>query len=301
MDEPSFAADTPLTAVEFLAFDTETTGCAGQSSRMVEIGAVRFAVDGRELARFTRLINPLRPIPARVVAVHGITDADVRNAPPEADVLPEFLTFLGDPQRTIAMAHNAAFDLSFIGAALHRCGLPAPPHAIIDTVGLSRRRAAGLPSHALAALVRTFGIGEATEHRGLSDSLALQQVFLNLVARPPALRTLGELFRCARPRQMQAAQARTRRPGRRPNAPAPPPPVGQHDQAATGHGLATAIDAGRTVSLIYDGGSSTGTRRRVTPLQLIVGHQVTYLLAFCHLDRKQKQYRLDRIREWFLE
>src|SRR5690606_34521705 len=62
-------------------------------------------------------------------------------------------------------------------------------------------------------------------------------------------------------------------------------------------GLERAIAAGRSVTLVYEGGRSAGEPRSVTPLRLVVAMQVRYLIAFCHVDRKQKQYRLDRIRE----
>ena len=319
------ALDTPLAGLEFVAFDTETTGCASATGRMVEIGAVRFRLDGTELDRFTRLINPLRPIPATVTRIHGITDAMVRGCPTEADVLPEFVEFLGDPGRTVAMAHNAPFDLAFVGAALARSGLAAPPHLVIDTVRLSRRRAGGLPSHSLRSLVRCFGIGETTEHRGLSDSIALERIFLNLAAKPPALETAQDLFALAPPRHFRAEESTYRRPAEREGRSAfrPPSFAGQGariDPASATTGpiggfdgmeavacgderarLDRAIAAGRAVSLVYDGGRAAGERRSVTPLRLLVSAQVTYLLAFCHADRKQKQYRLDRIRELTVE
>ncbi|MGC1273902.1 MAG: exonuclease domain-containing protein [Planctomycetaceae bacterium] len=330
------AVETPLADLDFVAFDTETTGCTSATGRMVEIGAVRFRLDGTERDRFTRLINPLRPIPPMVTAIHGITDAMVRDCPGEADVLPEFLEFLGDPARTVLMAHNAPFDLAFVGSGLARCRLTPPQHAVIDTVRLSRRRAAGLPSHSLRSLVRTFGIGESTEHRGLSDSVVLKGVFLNLVSRPPAPTTAGDLFAFSPALRMRAETGTYRRrpenawrsrsmsdrsfggePSARPPSARPPfasetfaPEMMASQEFAEGavdvcgdHSsqLNAAIAAGRFVSLVYDGGRAAGDRRRVTPLRLIASASVTYLLAFCHADRKQKQYRLDRIREIVVE
>ena len=53
---------------------------------------------------------------------------------------------------------------------------------------------------------------------------------------------------------------------------------------------------------MYDGGRKAGSWRSVTPLRLFVdAEETTYLLAFCHTERKQKQYRLDRIREVTIE
>jgi len=55
-----------LTDITFVAFDTKTTGLFPIMHRLVEIGAVRFRLDGRELATFQTLINPEIPIPRDV-------------------------------------------------------------------------------------------------------------------------------------------------------------------------------------------------------------------------------------------
>jgi DNA polymerase III epsilon subunit-like protein len=52
-----------LTDLTFLAFDTEATGLFPIMHRLVEIGARRFRLDGRELATFQSLINSQIPIP----------------------------------------------------------------------------------------------------------------------------------------------------------------------------------------------------------------------------------------------
>ncbi|MBA3316162.1 MAG: exonuclease domain-containing protein [Planctomycetota bacterium] len=330
------SSDTPLDALDFVAFDTETTGCTAASGRMVEIGAVRFRSDGVELDRFQCLINPLRTIPWAVTRIHGITDAMVRDCPSESDVLPRFLRFLGDPATTVLMAHNAAFDLSFVGAALGRCGIEPPEHDVIDTVRLSRRRAPELPSHSLRSLVRCFGIGSTTDHRGLSDSIDLMRIYLRLIARPPAIETVGELFQFARPSRMKSYLEQSLRRSSRPtlsrgwwrassltddslprrerwdrrNAVPQSPPenssgaddscedtVPTESSRIVAQQITALIAAGKSISLVYDGGRNAGQRRNVTPVKLVTVTEVAYLFAYCHLDRKQKQFRLDRIRE----
>ena len=67
-----------LTDITFLAFDTETTGLQPIVHRLVEVGAVRFRLDGHETATFQQLIDPHLPISPEVQHVHGITDRMVR-------------------------------------------------------------------------------------------------------------------------------------------------------------------------------------------------------------------------------
>jgi DNA polymerase III epsilon subunit family exonuclease len=106
-----------LADVTFIAFDTETTGLFPVMHQLVEIGAIRFRLDGRELATFQLLIDPHIPIPPNVQQVHGITDAMVRGQPIIEHVLPEFIEFLGAPT-TLLLAHNAPFDPGFLGRSL---------------------------------------------------------------------------------------------------------------------------------------------------------------------------------------
>jgi DNA polymerase III epsilon subunit-like protein len=49
-----------------LVLDTETTGLIPMMHRLVEVGAVRFRLDGRALATFQTCIDPNEPIPKDV-------------------------------------------------------------------------------------------------------------------------------------------------------------------------------------------------------------------------------------------
>src|SRR6516225_1314648 len=86
-------------SAKFVAFDLETTGLSAASDRIVEVGAVRFDSSGEVLGEFERLVNPLRPSGPGARAVHGISDAELALAETAEVVLPEFVDFLGDPDR----------------------------------------------------------------------------------------------------------------------------------------------------------------------------------------------------------
>jgi hypothetical protein len=58
-----YYAQPRLTDITFVAFDTETAGLFPIMHRLVEIGVIRFRLDGRELATFQQLIDPHIPIP----------------------------------------------------------------------------------------------------------------------------------------------------------------------------------------------------------------------------------------------
>jgi DNA polymerase-3 subunit epsilon len=61
-------------------FDLETTGVDVASDRIVEISYLKIYPNGDEESR-TMKINPTIPIPPKVIAIHGITDEDVKDAP----------------------------------------------------------------------------------------------------------------------------------------------------------------------------------------------------------------------------
>ena len=61
-------------------FDLETTGINIASDRIVEISYLLVDLNGNESSKTLR-INPEMPIPEKVVAIHGISNEDVKDAP----------------------------------------------------------------------------------------------------------------------------------------------------------------------------------------------------------------------------
>ncbi len=61
-------------------FDLETTGIDVAADRIVEISYLKISPNGEEESKTIR-VNPTIPIPAKVTAIHGITDEDVKDAP----------------------------------------------------------------------------------------------------------------------------------------------------------------------------------------------------------------------------
>ena len=61
-------------------FDLETTGIDIATDRIVELSFLKIYPNGEEESKTMR-INPTVPIPAKVTAIHGITDEDVKDSP----------------------------------------------------------------------------------------------------------------------------------------------------------------------------------------------------------------------------
>jgi DNA polymerase III subunit epsilon len=174
-----------------IVFDTETTGLDPLSpdgpDRLVEIGCVELMGlerTGRELHLY---LNPERSVPEEVVRVHGLTREFLKNHPRFADVVEQFLDFVGDAP---LVAHNAAFDQSFINAELIRSGRPPHnPARFVDTMVIARKRFPGA-SCSLDALAKRYQLDRygfdlaarkgAGGHGALVDARILAEVYLQL-------------------------------------------------------------------------------------------------------------------------
>jgi DNA polymerase III epsilon subunit family exonuclease len=171
--------------VRLVAFDFETTGLSAATDRIVEIGAAAFRMEEREGAWtaiddgfYETLINPRRPIPAVVSAIHGIDDLAVSAAPTFAQAAPEFLAFI---QGSILIAHNAPFDLGFLQAETKRAGLENPPNPAYDTISVAKTAVSGLPSYSLKALAASFSIAQTAAHRGGDDARVCMELFIRCI------------------------------------------------------------------------------------------------------------------------
>ena len=96
-----------------IVLDTETTGLDYTKEKMVEFAAVRLE-NGKIKDEFQTLINPQQHIRKSSIAIHGITQDMVADAPTEAEIMPKILEFIGDYP---IVAHNAVFDWMFINEA----------------------------------------------------------------------------------------------------------------------------------------------------------------------------------------
>ena len=131
------------------------------------------------------------------------------------------------------------------------------------------------------AYLRTDEIWGA--HRALADACLTGAVLRRLVSRRPALTTVGELFALAPPLSFADAEI---------GPPAPSP-----DQQP----FAQAIAQGRTVSIIYDGGTRRNAWRQVRPRAVVQLRGSTYVVAQCLVDGVEKSFRLSRVRQTRLE
>src|SRR5580693_6024757 len=100
--------------------DLETTGTTPEVDRILELAWMAVHPDGR-VKRYRTLVNPEMPIPEEASAVHGIRDADVKDAPKFREIAPEIARFL--LHWDIAGYNVRRFDLKLLAIEFGRCGI----------------------------------------------------------------------------------------------------------------------------------------------------------------------------------
>ena len=157
---------------EFVAIDLETTGLDPASDRITEVGATRFDRSGA-ISTFRSFVNPGRPIPRQVQRLTGISDADVADAPPIADVGDELVAYIA---RRPLVGQNVRFDLDFLDAAGVRLAGPA-----FDTFELASVLLPTASRLDLGSLIELLDVRAEARHRALADAEATRDVFLRLL------------------------------------------------------------------------------------------------------------------------
>ena len=178
----------------WVVLDVETTGLNTHADEIIEIGAVRIE-HGVEVAEFSELINPGRPVPDKVVEITGITSAMLRDKRALMEVMPEFAKFC---EGAVLVAHNASFDMSFFRRAFRQAGFPFD-FTILDTLALVRNQYPHNKSHKLGTMCKQLGISLLNAHRAVHDARATSLLLLKVVQeiqQEKHIQTLNELNTC---------------------------------------------------------------------------------------------------------
>jgi DNA polymerase III subunit epsilon len=186
-------ADTPLSELSFVVFDTETTGLSPRGGdEIVQIAGLRI-VNGRILhgETFDTLVDPGRSIPAVSTRVHHITEHMVSGAPDIAEAGRRFHEFC---RGAVLVAHNAPFDLAFLRLKEDVIGRQFD-NPVLCTVLMSAGLFDHSGQHTLDALCDRFGVRIPPEarHTAMGDAVATAQVFVRMLGllRDKGITTLG--------------------------------------------------------------------------------------------------------------
>jgi DNA polymerase III subunit epsilon len=156
----------------YVILDLETTGGNPINCRITEIAVVRVE-NGREVARWSTLVNPGTQIPPLIQNLTGISNAMVADAPPFDEVGATLLKLLDG---AVLVAHNVRFDHGFLLNEYARMGVALRTKTLC-TVRLSRKLYPQHKSHGLDAIMQRHGLTTQSRHRAMGD-VELVQGFL---------------------------------------------------------------------------------------------------------------------------
>lgn len=97
--------------------DIEATGLNITTDRIVEIAIIKVLPTGEE-EEFVRRVNPQVQMTDEVIAIHGITNEDVKDEPTFKEILPDLEAFLGNAD--FAGFNSNKFDLPLLAEELLR-------------------------------------------------------------------------------------------------------------------------------------------------------------------------------------
>ncbi|MFA4989583.1 MAG: exonuclease domain-containing protein [Candidatus Omnitrophota bacterium] len=260
--------------IEFVIFDTETTGLEPASGdRIVELAALRFRGIKR-ISEFQTLVNSGQPVSAAAFAVNKISPEMLQGAPPPAIVLPKFMDFI---QESCLCSYNAGFDLDFLNNELSILKIPALKDIfVVDILKMARRIVPGLERYALWFVADKLGIQREQEHRAFADVELTLGVFYKLLdmlknKRITDFNKLLGLFSID-PLFLQNVMA----------------------QKVTR--IQEALSLGVKIKIEYLSTSSAQlTERQVLPKEIREDNGRIYLVGYCCLRKEERSFRLDSI------
>lgn len=185
--------DTPISEIEFLAVDFETTGLDPKKDGIITIGVVPFTLNRICLNRAKHwTVRPKQKLEEESVVIHGITHNDILGAPDFAEVIDEVLDVLSGK---IMVVHYRRIEREFLDQALKARINEGIIFPVLDTLqiesDLQNRIAGGLwnklkgkkPGSVRLGKSRTrYGLPVYTPHHALTDAIATAELLQAQIA-----------------------------------------------------------------------------------------------------------------------
>src|SRR5436190_23102557 len=90
---PYSRIERPVSDTVYVALDVEATEMHPERGEIIELGAIKFTRE-RVVDRWSATVRPRGPVPFAITALTGITEEEVRRAPPFAAVVPTLAAFV---------------------------------------------------------------------------------------------------------------------------------------------------------------------------------------------------------------
>ena len=155
----------------WVVVDVETSGFRPSHARVLSVAALALDAEGNVEQSVVSLVNPgVDPGPTHI---HGITAEMLEDQPTFAEIAGDLAGLMHG--RTL-VAHNAAFDYSFLVNEAELAGAALPVDSVMCTVELARRLDLGLENLRLETLARHWDIAQTRAHDAFDDALVLSRM-----------------------------------------------------------------------------------------------------------------------------
>lgn len=176
---PSLQA--PLSQLEFIAIDFETTGLCPQGDKVLSIGTVQLTLDDIELSTSSEtFVNHAQYIKAETAQVNEITPNQLNGS---IDAPQAFERLIDIIRGKVVIAHHASIERSFIEEHFKlQYGLPTLPCYFIDTLNIEKKfsfhgKKKLHTSYQLDDLRQHYRLPAYLSHSAASDALACGELF----------------------------------------------------------------------------------------------------------------------------
>ena len=181
-----FNGNERIEEVPIVIFDFETTGLDVRSSRIIEIGAIKYQ-NRKEVDRFSHLIHIDIPISKEITQITGIDNSMLEGKPDFQTILPQFHDFL---RGCVGLAHNAEFDMGMLFHESNRLGISCD-YTIFCTLKMARSLVK-IERRNLDALAQHYGLTFESRHRSIGDILVTAGVFWRMLDENPDLKIISD-------------------------------------------------------------------------------------------------------------
>lgn len=187
--------------MNILFYDLETTGFDRRWCSIIEIAAILYNMDEHKiLDTFHEYIRPIKPIPAQITELTGITNEMVANCRTEPEVVKSFFAFAMGTNWDAICGHNCkAFDNQFMKTKGEVYNLPweevIAGKQIIDTYQLAKQykkdgKIVGTSNLRQPTLAEYYGV-DYEAHSAIEDVGALIKIYEAMTSEKVSRESLG--------------------------------------------------------------------------------------------------------------
>lgn len=157
---------------DYAIIDLETTGLKPNRDEIIEMSALIIRNGKPEKKAFDKLVKPSTGyVPPDIETLTGITTDMIKDSPKIADVMPEFLDFIGDLP---LVGWNVGFDYKFIVNNTDE-ELTNKVHDLIPDI---KKALPDMPNYKLTTVANELGIDTSNAHRAIVDCINTYKVIL---------------------------------------------------------------------------------------------------------------------------